>query len=170
MTEQHSPSAGPASRRASERPVRQRSTPQKAAVNRVLDELPDFVSAQDLFQLLRERGEKVSLATVYRTLQQQVDEGLVDMLTPEDGEARYRRCAVDEHHHHLVCRRCGATVEILSPTVESWAAQTAAEHGFTDVEHTVEIYGLCAACSPESAGPAGSAGSAGPSGASVPAR
>ena len=150
MTEQPSPSSSTASA-ASPRPVRQRATPLKAAVNRVLDELPDFVSAQDLYQLLRERGEKVSLATVYRTLQQQVDEGLVDMLTPEDGEARYRRCSVEEHHHHLVCRRCGGTEEILAPAVESWAAQTAAEHGYTAVEHTLEIYGLCPACSAESA-------------------
>ncbi|MFB2571102.1 Fur family transcriptional regulator [Micrococcus sp. IITD107] len=162
MTEQPSTPAAPASSASSRNtpaPVRQRSTPQKAAVNRVLDELPDFLSAQDLFQLLRERGEKVSLATVYRTLQQQVEDGTVDMLTPDDGEARYRRCAVEEHHHHLVCRQCGSTVEILAPTVESWAAQTAAEHGYTSVEHTVEIYGLCPACSAESAASPDSAAS-----------
>lgn len=130
-----------------DRPVRQRATRQKTAVNRALDEIEDFISAQDLHLVIQERGERVSLATVYRTLQQQVEDGSVDVLTPDDGEARYRRCQVEEHHHHLVCRSCGRTAEIVAPEVERWAARTASEHGFTAVEHTVEIYGTCPACS-----------------------
>jgi Fur family ferric uptake transcriptional regulator len=94
------------------RPARGRSTRQKTAVNRALDELRDFVSAQDLFALLKDQGEQVSLATVYRILQQQQQEGLVDVLNPDDGESLYRRCEVQTHHHHLVCRRCGRAVEI----------------------------------------------------------
>jgi Fur family ferric uptake transcriptional regulator len=53
---------------------------------------------------------------------------------------------VDAHHHHLVCRACGATVEVTGPAVETWAEQVAAEHGFRDVSHTVEVFGTCPAC------------------------
>jgi Fur family transcriptional regulator, ferric uptake regulator len=128
-------------------PTKSRSTRQKTAVNRALDELRDFVSARELFEVLRERGEQVSLATVYRILQQQQQDGLVDVLNPDDGESLFRRCEVQAHHHHLVCRRCGRAVEIESQDVEQWAARTADDHGFTAVEHTVEIYGICPDCS-----------------------
>jgi Fur family transcriptional regulator, ferric uptake regulator len=129
------------------RPARGRSTRQKTAVNRALDERQDFVSAQELFAVLKERGEQVSLATVYRVLQQQQQDGLVDVLNPDDGESLYRRCAAQTHHHHLVCRQCGRAVEIEAPAVERWATRIASEHGFTDAEHTVEIYGTCPDCS-----------------------
>lgn len=124
-----------------------RSTRQKVAVNQILDELDDFASAQELHALLRERGEQVSLATVYRILQQQQDEGTVDVLHPSDREAVFRRCQVEEHHHHLVCRGCGRTVEVQAPAVERWATDIAERNGFTQVEHTVEIYGTCPDCS-----------------------
>ncbi|KQN95273.1 Fur family transcriptional regulator [Arthrobacter sp. Leaf69] len=124
----------------------QRVTKQRVAVSAVLDELTDFVSTQELHRILQERGTSVSLATSYRILQSLADDGLVDVLRNTDGEAVYRRCAVTGHHHHLLCRSCGKAVEVEAPAVESWAARTATEHGFTAVEHTVEIFGLCPEC------------------------
>jgi Fur family ferric uptake transcriptional regulator len=69
----------------------------------------------------------------------------VDILRTDEGEAVYRRCS-RRHHHHLVCRGCGRTVEIDGPAVERWADTVAAEHGFTQVEHTLEVFGVCSAC------------------------
>ncbi|MBN6767473.1 Fur family transcriptional regulator [Micrococcus yunnanensis] len=131
------------------RVARPRATRQKAAVDRALDRIPDFVSAQELYARLQDQGERVSLATVYRTLQQQLDDGLVDMLRRDDGETVYRRCEDEGHHHHLVCRICWTTVEVTAPHVEAWATAVAAEHGFTDADHTVEITGVCARCRAE---------------------
>lgn len=124
----------------------QRVTKQRLAVSAALDELADFVSTQELHRILQERGTAVSLATSYRILQSLADDGLVDVLRSADGEAVYRRCAVTGHHHHLLCRNCGKTVEVEAPAVEAWAARIAKEHGFTAVEHTVEIFGLCREC------------------------
>ncbi|MGY2005137.1 Fur family transcriptional regulator [Blastococcus sp. SYSU DS1024] len=122
------------------RPSRQRS-----AVLALLEELDGFRSAQDLHALLRERGDAVGLATVYRALQALVDDGQLDVLRSPDGEAAYRRCS-PSHHHHLVCRSCGMTVEVADPPVERWAARIAAEHGFADVQHDLEVFGTCADC------------------------
>ena len=122
-----------------------RTTRQRSALLALLDELDGFRSAQDLHALLRERGDSVGLATVYRALQAMVDEGLLDVLRSADGEAGYRRCS-PSHHHHLVCRSCGRTVEVADPPVERWASRMAAEHGFTDVQHQVEVFGTCAGC------------------------
>ncbi|WP_265522056.1 Fur family transcriptional regulator [Oerskovia flava] len=121
-------------------------TRQRAAVTEALDEVPDFRSAQQLHEILRTRGDAVGLATVYRTLQSLSDGGEVDVLRTEDGENLYRRCERREHHHHLVCRSCGSTVEIDGPTVEAWASQVAEAHGFSDIQHTVELFGVCAQC------------------------
>lgn len=125
----------------------QRMTRQRQAVSSALDGLPDFVSTQELYRLLHTRGETVSLATVYRILQSMSEDSLVDVLRNGDGEAVYRRCAVEHHHHHLLCRNCGKAVEIEAPAVEQWASRVAADHSFTQVAHTVEIYGLCPECS-----------------------
>jgi Fur family transcriptional regulator, ferric uptake regulator len=122
-----------------------RPTRQRRAVSAALDSVTDFRSAQEIHALLKERGETVGLTTVYRTLQALADSGEVDVLRTGDGEALYRRCS-DGHHHHLVCRDCGRTVEVAGPTVERWADRVADEHGFTDVSHTLEIFGTCAAC------------------------
>lgn len=122
-----------------------RTTRQRIAVTALLDELAEFRSAQDLHETLRSRGDAVGLTTVYRTLQAMADAGEVDVLLREDGESVYRRCS-GGHHHHLVCRDCGATVEVAGPAVERWAARIADDHGYTDVHHTLEIFGRCAAC------------------------
>jgi Fur family ferric uptake transcriptional regulator len=115
-------------------------------VAQALDEVNGFRSAQELHDLLRHRGDSVGLTTVYRTLQSLADAGEVDVLRTSEGESVYRRCSSEEHHHHLVCRGCGKAVEVEGPAVERWADAIAAEHGFVDVDHTVEIFGTCASC------------------------
>jgi Fur family ferric uptake transcriptional regulator len=132
---------------APRRGAEQRVTRQRLAVSGALDSLDDFVSTQELHRLLHGRGDSVSLATTYRILQSMAEDGQVDVLRKDDGEAVYRRCAVEHHHHHLLCRDCGKAVEIEAPAVEQWAARVAAEHGYSQVAHTVEMYGLCPECS-----------------------
>jgi Fur family ferric uptake transcriptional regulator len=112
-----------------------RSTRQRAAVAQALDKLDEFRTA----------GENVGLTTVYRTLQALADSSEVDVLRNADGETAYRRCSKG-HHHHLVCRNCGRTVEVEGPAVERWADKVAAEHGYADISHTLEIFGTCADC------------------------
>ncbi len=123
-----------------------RTTRQRTAVSALLDTLDGFRSAQDIHEELRRAGDGIGLTTVYRTLQSLADSRQVDVLRSSTGEAVYRRCDSTEHHHHLVCRRCGATVEIEGPAVETWAAKVAEAHGFSDLSHTAEIFGLCRDC------------------------
>lgn len=127
-------------------PVRGRSTRQRTAVAAALDEVAEFRSAQDLHDVLKHRGDSVGLTTVYRTLQSLADAGEVDVLRTTDGESVYRRCSTGDHHHHLVCRMCGKAVEVEGPAVEQWAETIAAQHGFVNVAHTVEVFGTCAEC------------------------
>lgn len=123
-----------------------RMTKQRSAVSDLLGRTEDFRSAQQLHEMLRTSGSTVGLATVYRTLQSLAEAGQVDVLRTDDGEALYRRCARQTHHHHLVCRECGRTVEIEGETVERWAAKVAQDNGFVDVDHTAELFGTCSPC------------------------
>jgi Fur family ferric uptake transcriptional regulator len=111
----------------------------------VLERVGGFASAQELYQMLRRDGDGIGLTTVYRALQSLLDDKMVDLLRREDGEAIYRLCG-DSHHHHLVCRSCGSTVEIEGSSVEKWAEAISQEHGFREVGHTVELFGLCQSC------------------------
>ena len=122
-------------------------TRQQTAVAEALASVDGFTSAQALHGVLRQRGQSVGLTTVYRHLQSLADAGAVDVLRTDEGESVYRRCVGDEHHHHLVCRQCGATVEVTGKAVETWAASVASSHGFTDISHTLEVFGVCPACS-----------------------
>ena len=128
----------------------QRQTRQRAIIAEVLGELDEFKSAQDIHDLLRRRGHSIGLATVYRNLQSLAEAERVDVVRGADGQATYRACgeATHAHHHHLVCRSCGSAVEIAFEGVEEQVNTIAREHGFTAVDHSIELHGLCAACSP----------------------
>jgi len=122
-----------------------RPTRQRRAIAAAMETFDDFRSAQEIHALLTERGDRVGLSTVYRALQTMADAGEIDSLRTESGESIYRRCS-DTHHHHLVCRSCGATVEVEGPTVEKWTRSVAAAHGYSQVSHTLEIFGTCSSC------------------------
>lgn len=121
-------------------------TARRDEVRRELGADDAFRSAQVIHAALRARGSSVGLTTVYRTLQAMADAGQADVLRSSDGESVYRQCQTERHHHHLVCRRCGHTIEVEGRAVERWAARVADQHGFRDVSHEVEVYGRCQAC------------------------
>lgn len=125
--------------------TKRRETRQRTAVSALLGRTDSFISAQELHARLRDEGDGIGLATVYRSLQQLVEDGEVDVVHPGDGEAVYRRCS-SGHHHHLVCRVCRTTVEVDSRAVEQWARLIGEANGFADVDHVVEVFGTCSNC------------------------
>jgi Fur family ferric uptake transcriptional regulator len=125
-----------------------RNTWQREAVREALGGTEGFVSAQNLHAAMKGSGSEVGLATVYRALADLAVEGDADSLQ-SDGESLYRACTPGSHHHHLICRRCGTAVEITADPVETWARDVAAEHGFTQPQHVVDVFGYCAECSRE---------------------
>ncbi|MFF0222169.1 Fur family transcriptional regulator [Streptomyces sp. NPDC004629] len=125
-----------------------RSTRQRAAVLRVLHDCPDFTSARELHEALAAGGSAVGLTTVYRTLRMLERTGRVDVVRDRSGERLYRPRPTDGHRHYLVCRRCGLSRVVEADAVERWADSVAATTGFAEVEHTVELTGVCDHCQP----------------------
>jgi Fur family transcriptional regulator, ferric uptake regulator len=129
-----------------------RTSHQRAAVAAAFDELDGFSSAQEVHARMRAAGDGIGLSTVYRAVQTLVEEGRLDAIRTDSGETIYRRCG-PQHHHHLICRACGRTVEVEGPAVERWADRIAAQHGFADVSHTLDIFGTCSNCTAAAAPP-----------------
>lgn len=124
----------------------QRRTKQRTAVLERLRQQPDFRSAQQVHDDLQASGHSVSLATVYRNLQLLSESKEVDTLRRDDGEVAYRLCTDDSHHHHLICRSCGAVEEIAPTQLESWVSDVAKQHGFHHPTHFLEVFGTCGKC------------------------
>jgi Fur family ferric uptake transcriptional regulator len=128
-----------------------RNTWQREAVREALGSSDGFISAQGLYSSLRDGGSPIGLATVYRALASLAVEGEADSLQSPDGEALYRACTTSGHHHHLICRGCGLTVEISADPIEEWAQQVASANGFSEPQHVVDVFGLCRECSAKAA-------------------
>ena len=122
-----------------------RNTWQREAVRASLAETNGFVSAQALHARLESGGRAMGLATVYRALADLAEADEADSLHAPSGEVLYRACTAT-HHHHLICRQCGLTQEIEAEPVERWAHAVAAEYGFDEASHTVDVFGRCANC------------------------
>lgn len=123
-----------------------RPTTQRTEVLRALVDCTDFVSAQSLHATLVAAGSRVGLSTVYRTLAALTSVGRTEVVRDTHGERRYRYRPGSEHHHFLVCRRCGLSHPLDSTPVEVWTQQVADAYDFAGIQHTVELSGTCADC------------------------
>ncbi|MEU5897546.1 MULTISPECIES: transcriptional repressor [Streptomyces] len=123
-----------------------RRTRQRAAVLEILGGCSEFVSAQELHALLAGSGRAVGLTTVYRALRELHRGGLVDVVRDETGERLYLRRPTDEHRHYLICRDCGRSRAVDAGAVEVWADRLAETTGFAELEHTLELSGVCGPC------------------------
>ncbi len=113
----------------------------------VLKEQHQLASAQDIFGLMR--GDDASapgLTTVYRSLESLVSQGLVQAVDLGDGERRYEMVKPGEHHHHLVCDSCKASVHLDSCLIEELEGGIRSKYGFQVKGHILEIFGMCKSC------------------------
>jgi Fur family ferric uptake transcriptional regulator len=122
-----------------------RPTPQRMLILETLAAEPHDATAQEIHARLRERGERVGLATVYRALSILSERDVVDELSHRVGETCYRLCSPG-HHHHLVCSRCHRVEELEGCEIDAWVARASRAHDFKAASHTVEVVGVCADC------------------------
>jgi Fur family transcriptional regulator, stress-responsive regulator len=122
----------------------QRVTPQRLMVARVMSDLDAHVTAEAVFDEVSRRMPGVSLPTVYATLDLLEGVGLVDRVTTERGAVIYDP-RTDEHHH-LVCRRCGAILDVEAPIAADALLAAARSAGFAPDHAQVVVRGLCSAC------------------------
>ena len=122
----------------------QRVTPQRLMVARVMSDLDTHVTAEAVYDEVSARMPGVSLPTVYATLDLLEGVGLVDRVTTERGAVVYDP-RTDEHHH-LVCRHCGAIMDVDAPVEAGALLDAARSAGFAPDHAQVVVRGLCPAC------------------------
>jgi len=129
-------------------PEKRRHSARRALILGHLQGVDRFLSSQEIHKQLMAAGESLGLATVYRQLEILVEEGHLDSIVSPKGEKLFRHCGVDEsHHHHIICRKCGVTRQIEISEVEEMAELAAKKYKFSEVTHSLEIFGLCDKCS-----------------------
>jgi len=122
-------------------------TQQREAVAEVVFSSDEHLSVDDIEQRLREEGEKLGKATIYRTLDLLVKSKLVEEHDFGEGFKRYEhRLSQQPVHQHLICLECGKVIEFQSDDVAKIEAEITARHGFRPTRHRLEIYGLCREC------------------------
>lgn len=124
-----------------------RPTRQRLLVLETLAAEPHDTTAQELHARLRRRGERIGLATVYRTLSLLTQRQIVDELSHQAGESCYRLCSPG-HHHHLVCTSCHRVDELEDCEIDEWLASATSARGFSTTSHTLEVRGVCVDCRP----------------------
>ncbi|OZG64403.1 Fur family transcriptional regulator [Bifidobacterium hapali] len=122
-----------------------RITRPRMLIEQTLSELSRFATAQEITDILRNRGTRIGTTTAYRNLQMMASQGKLDVIHL-NGETLYRACVDHRHHHHIMCRNCGKTIEIEIPGLEQWIEQAATKLHYVNVAHELEIYGLCPHC------------------------
>lgn len=107
------------------------------------------IDAEELLDGLKERGEKISRATVYRNLDLLVECGLVSKVRLGRNRFQYEHVHEGQRHDHLVCAECGRVVEFVSPGIAALQTEICRAHGFVPDEHTLQISGVCVRCAEE---------------------
>ncbi|HEY4349111.1 MAG TPA: Fur family transcriptional regulator [Gaiellaceae bacterium] len=124
-----------------------RSGGARRSVIDLLAEQDCCLTAQEIFDRLRESGRRVGIASVYRVLELLSSEGLVQRIDLGSGIARYEPIHTDgDHHHHLVCDRCGKVEAFEDPTLESALVGVEAASGYVVAGHDVVLHGACGDC------------------------
>ncbi len=104
------------------------------------------LTAEDLFDLIRREDQRISRATVYRTLQWMVDAGIARKVDFGEGRYRFEHSYRHPRHFHLICKTCSRSFEFLSSDIEALLEEVAAARSFTPRQSVLQIHGTCEAC------------------------
>lgn len=104
------------------------------------------LTANELYKIAQARNPKLGFATIYRTLKLFCECGIGRELKFEDGTTRYEHLYGHKHHDHLMCTKCGVTVEVVAPEIEHLQEKLFKKYGFHPERHRMELYGVCRKC------------------------
>jgi Fur family transcriptional regulator, ferric uptake regulator len=122
------------------------ATKPREQISQILRDEPRFLTAAEIHRRLDLASAKVSLSTVYRTLDHLVAKGAVTSRVDAEGEASFMHCEPLRHHHHAICRTCGRVVDLDCDAAEQFAAALRERHGFELDGHAMEFFGRCSQC------------------------
>ena len=123
-----------------------RETAPRKAIAALIAERHGHFTAADLLADARRSNLTIGRATVFRTLDLFAELGALERLDLPSGEHAYVACVPTEHHHHVVCRSCGASAEVADTGLQAVVRQIGDRSGYRIDSHRLELYGLCPTC------------------------
>lgn len=127
------------------RTIGQRTTRQRKAVYEALSQLDKPVTVSDILRFIESKQKSIDTASVYRILAALRAAGLVKEVEFGEGKKRFELISEDNHHHHLVCEKCG-TVEDICLDEKMIFRHVRTDTGFQITRHALEFFGLCRLC------------------------
>ena len=121
-------------------------TPQRIAVLEEIIKEKGHRESEEIYLALKKRGQHVSRATVYRTMDILVNNGFARKMNLGDGRARYESKVNSPHHDHLVCMDCGLIIEFMDQKIEDLQDEIAIQYEFQLKRHIHQLFGLCKKC------------------------
>ena len=121
-------------------------TPQRTAVLEEIIKDKGHRESEEIYLALKKKGQHVSRATVYRTMDILVNNGFARKMNLGDGRARYESKVNSPHHDHLVCMDCGLIVEFMDQQIEDLQDKIAIQYNFQLKRHIHQLFGLCKKC------------------------
>ena len=117
----------------------------------IADRPGQHLTAEEIYELTKEKYPEIGLATIYRTVQVLVDLQVIDKVSFDDGLTRYELAVEDEErrhrHHHAICQKCGTVISIEADLLENLEQAVLDATGFCVADHEVKLYGYCKTCS-----------------------
>lgn len=126
-----------------------RLTPQRETILQIFQNLPagNHLSAEDLYHVLEQEGQPISLSTIYRTLKLMARMGILRELELAEGHKHYElNQPYPHHHHHLICVRCSKTIEFKNDSILKTGSKTAEKEGYHLLDCQLTIHAICPTC------------------------
>lgn len=123
-----------------------RDTPQREMILDAFLKYEGHISAEQLYDIVKKRDPSIGQATVYRVMKLLVEAGLAREVDFGDGIIRYEHFYKHPHHDHLICTKCGKTVEVMDSIIEELQKRLAESFGFKLTDHEMYLYGICEDC------------------------
>ena len=121
-------------------------TPERRSILREVFSLHQHFEVEMLYRNLDRKGERISLATIYRTIPLLIESGMIKEAVRLQGNVTYEHIFGHKHHDHLVCVICGKTIEFLDEQLEKRKEDVCKQYRFEPTEHRLTVRGVCSDC------------------------
>jgi Fur family ferric uptake transcriptional regulator len=103
------------------------------------------MSPQELYQCLTKKERKIGLTSIYRCLDLFESLGIAFKII-NGSSVKYKLCEMKDHHHHIVCKKCGDVAELHFCDISDWSGKVTESTGYEVTDHQLNFYGLCKIC------------------------
>jgi Fur family ferric uptake transcriptional regulator len=123
-----------------------RNTPEREEIIREIFASHNHFDVDELYLRLRQKGSRVSKASIYRNIPLIMESSLIREVWHEDGHMHYEHIYGHGHHCHLRCIQCGKVIEFVEKHMIDVEKNLSAQYDFEILDHRLDVTGYCSKC------------------------